>query len=318
MAAKQALRKRTSLQALRAIMQGMTWDDLKVFLEVSRQRSHAGAGRILRVDASTVGRRVSALERSLNSRLFDRTPDGLALTESGAALLAHAERIEAEVLALQRELAGTDARQSGSVQLTASDGVLSYVILPRLVELQRAHPGLELAVRSESRQLDLSRREADVAVRLSRPKESTLVGRRLGTMTFALYAAPSYLARAVLPRNIAALAGHTFIGFDRDLAHVPTFRWLRKQVPDLRLGLRANTTVAQVRACAAGIGIALLPRFVAPHESGLIELLPRVATPTREVWAVCHRDLRRNPRVSLLIDWLTHTIAHAPGFRAAN
>jgi DNA-binding transcriptional LysR family regulator len=297
-------------------MHVMTWDDLKVFLEVVRQRSHAGAARVLRVDASTVGRRIVALERSLSSRLFDRTPEGLAPTESGAALLARAERIEVEVLALQRELAGTDARQSGSIRLTASDGVVNYVVVPRLVELQRAHPGLELGVRVESRVLDLSRREADVAVRLMRPTESTLVARRLGTMSFAFYAGQSYLARVAAPRSVAGLATHAFVGFDLDLEHVPTFRWLRKQVPDLRLALRANTTAAQVRACVAGFGIALLPRFIAPFEPGLVELFPRVNTPTREVWAVSHRDLRRNPRVSLLIEWLTQTIAVASGFES--
>jgi DNA-binding transcriptional LysR family regulator len=295
----------------------MTWDDLKVFLEVTRQRSHAGAARVLRVDASTVGRRVLALERSLSSRLFDRTPEGLAPTEAGAALLARAERIELEVLALQRELTAADARQSGSVRLTASDGVVNYVIVPRLIELQRAHPGLDFGVRAEARVLDLSRREADVAIRLVRPTESTLVARRLGTMSFAFYAGHGYLARAAAPRSLAGLAGHAFIGFDLELEHVPTFRWLRKQVPDLRLSLRANTTAAQVRACVAGLGIALLPRFVAPFEPGLVELVPRVRTPTREAWAVSHRDLRRNPRVSLLIEWLTQTIALTPGFEPA-
>mgnify|MGYP003429028958 FL=1 len=292
----------------------MTWDDLKVFLEVARQRSHAGAARCLRVDATTVGRRIVALERSLGSRLFDRMPEGLTPTQAGAALLARAERIEVEVLALQRELVGTDARQSGSLRLTASDGVINYVIVPRLIELQRAHPGLELGVRAESRVVDLSRREADVAVRLVRPTESTLVARRRATMRFGLYAGHSYLTRAAAPRNLAGLASHTFIGFDLDLEHVPTFRWLRKQVPNVRLGLRANTTAAQVRACVAGFGIALLPRFVAPFEVGLVELFPRVDLPTREVWAVSHRDLRRNPRVSLLIEWLTQTVALTPGF----
>jgi DNA-binding transcriptional LysR family regulator len=303
-----------NLQVERAILHGMTWDDLKVFLEVARQRSHAGAARVLRVDASTVGRRVVALERNLSTQLFDRTPEGLAPTPAGEALLSRAERIESEVLALQRELAGTDARQSGSVQLTASDGVVDYVLVPRLIELQRAHPGLELSVRAEARVLDLSRREADVAVRLVRPTQSTLVGRRLGRMSFAFYAGQSYLARVSIPRNLAGLAGHAFIGFDRELEQVPTFVWLKKQVPELRLGLRANTTAAQVRACVAGVGIALLPRFIAPFEPGLVELFPRFETPTREVWAVSHRDLRRNPRVSLLIEWLTEIVASTPGF----
>jgi DNA-binding transcriptional LysR family regulator len=291
----------------------MIWEDLKVLLAVARQHSHAGAARVLRVDASTVGRRIASLERDLGSRLFDRLPEGLAPTTAGATLLLRAERIETEVLAAERELEGSDERLSGSVRLTASDGVLNYVLMPGLVEFSRAHPGLDLVVRAESRVLDLSRREADVALRLSRPKESTLVARRLGTLRFGLYAGRSYLARVTAPRSLASLAGHTFIGFDTDLEDVPTFRWLKKQVPGLRLGLRANTTVTQVRACVAGHGIALLPRFVSPSEPGLVELLPRLAGPTREAWAVTHRDLRRSPRVSLLIDWLTQTTALALG-----
>lgn len=291
----------------------MVWEDLKVFLAVLRQRSHAGAARVLRVDASTVGRRIAALERSLGSRLFDRTPEGLSATAAGAALLARAERIESEALAVERELEGADARVSGSVRLTASDGVVNYVLTPSLVELSRTQPGLDLVVRAESRLLDLSRREADVALRLVRPKESTLVGRRLGTMRFGLYAGRGYLERVTPPRSLAGLSGHTFIGFDTDMEDVPTFRWLRKQVPGMRLGLRTNTTAAQVRACTVGHGIALLPRFVAPSEPGLVELLPRMQGPTREVWAVTHRDLRRSPRVSLLVDWLTQTLANTRG-----
>jgi DNA-binding transcriptional LysR family regulator len=297
-------------------MHGMKWEDLRVFLAVARQRSHAAAGRVLRVDASTVGRRIVALEGSLGTRLFDRKPDGLTLTEPGAALLGRAECIEKEALAAERELLARDERLSGRVRLTASDGVVDYIVVPNLVELHRAHPGLDLVVRAESRLVDLSRREADVALRLFRPRESTLVGRRLGTMHFGFFASRSYLDHVAAPRGLAALAGHTFIGFDVDQEDVPTFRWLRKQVPEMRLGFRANTTAAQVKACIAGFGIALLPRFVASFEPALVDLIPRLEGPTREIWAVAHRDLRQSPRVSLLIEWLTRTMAHTRGITA--
>lgn len=282
---------------------GTSWDDLRVFLAVHRRSSHAAAGRELGVDATTIGRRLGALERSLGARLFDRTPSGLAPTEAGAALFARAERIEAEVLASEREIRGTDARLTGAVRVTAGDGLVHYVLVPALAELRRTHPGISVELRADTRSLDLSRREADVAVRLSRPREPSLVARRLGAMRFGLYAGRAYLARRGAPRTAGDLADHDFVGFEASLDDLPQVRWLRRAVPAVRWAVRASTTTAQVLACAEGLGVALLPTFAAA-DARLVPLLPRLACPSREAWIVVHEDVRRNARVEAVIAWL--------------
>jgi DNA-binding transcriptional LysR family regulator len=264
---------------------------------------------------TTIGRRIAALEAALGARLFDRTAAGIALTDMGAALLPRAERVESEILAAERDLRGADARLEGSVRITASDGIVHYIVLPGLAELRRAHPGIAIEVRADTRALDLSRREADVAVRLSRPKEPSLVARRLGTLRFGLYASRAYLERRGSPRNMADLEDHDFIGFDASLDELPQVRWLRKTVPasgaskGIRWAVRATTTTAQVVACAESQGIALLGTFVAPREPRLVPVLPRLATPSRETWLAVHRDVRPNARVGAVIDWLVQTMS---------
>lgn len=283
---------------------GKSWDDLRFFLAVHRRGSHAAASRELRVDPTTIGRRLGALERSLGARLFDRTPAGLAPTEAGAALFARAERIEAEVLASEREIRGADARLTGHVRVTAGDGLIHYVLVPALAELRRTHPGISIELRSDTRALDLSRREADVAVRLSRPREPSLVARRLGPMRFGLYAARAYLDRRASPRSAADLADHDFIGFEAALDDIPQVRWLRRTVPGIRWVVRASTTTAQVLACAAGYGVALLATFTEAADPRLVRVLPRLACPSRDAWLVVHEDLKRNARVEAVMAWI--------------
>ena len=305
------LRKCLSLQVERAKMQpAMTssstssWDDLRVALAVARRTSHGGAARDLGVDPTTVGRRVAALEAALGARLFDRTPAGLLPTAAGDKLLARAERVEAEILAAERELGGTDARLAGPVRITAGDGVVHHALLPALVELRRSHPGVTVELRADTRPLDLSRREADVAIRLSRPKEPALIARRLGVMHLALYASRGYLARRGMPRSTAELAAHDFVGFDASLDDLPQLRWLRHKVRAPRWVVRATTTTAQVLGAAHGLGVALLPCFIAPAEPRLEMVLPALRPPPREVWIVVHEQLRTSARVAAVITWL--------------
>jgi DNA-binding transcriptional LysR family regulator len=295
----------------------MPWEDFRTFLAVAREGSHAAAGRALRVDPTTVGRRVAALERALGARLFARTADGLRKTDAGERLLPRAERMEAEALAAERELAGDDASPEGSVRITGSDGLLDYVVVPGVSELLRSSARLVLSVRAETRILDLSRREADVALRLVAPKEPTLVARRVGSMTFGVFAAQALLDRVGRPRRLDDLRTQAFVGFDAEHAGLSSMRWLEKRVAPQRFTLRATTTSAQVRACRAGLGFALLPRFVAPHEPGLVQVLEHVAGPAREIWIVTHRDVRRSPRVSRVIDVLGACLARTPGIEPA-
>jgi DNA-binding transcriptional LysR family regulator len=283
------------------------WDDLRFFLAMHRGGSQKAAARILRVAHTTIGRRLVALERMLGAELFERHPNGLVLTQAGAALLPRAERVEGEVLAAERELRGADARLEGSVRVTAGDGLVHYVIVPAIAELHRHHPGIAIELRSDTRDLDLSRREADVALRLSRPKEPSLVARRLGAIGFGLFASRAYLEQRGMPRSTSDLSRHDFVGFDASLDDLPQVRWLRRAIGGTgpRWVVRATTTTAQVFACLEGRGIALLGTLVAAREPRLVPLLPRTPTPTRDMWLVVHQDVRPNARVAAVVDWLT-------------
>jgi len=166
-----------------------------------------------------------------------------------------------------------------------------------------------MELRADTAVLDLSRREADVAIRLARPKEPALVARRLGAMQFGLFASESYLARRGTPRGLAALASHAWIGFDASLDQQPQIKWLNRVVPELRYVVRANTTTIQVLACAEGHGVALLPVFVTEREPRLHKVLPRLVVPSRDLWAVSHSDMRTNVRVRAFVGWLLHLTA---------
>jgi len=303
----------------------LVWDDLRVALAVDRHGSHGGAGRELSVDPTTVGRRIAAMEAAFGARLFDRTPAGLVATREGRALLGHAARAEEAILAAERELGSADARLTGTVRVTAGDGLLHYVVVPALPELRRAHPGVTVELRADTRALDLSRREADVAIRLARPKEPSLVAKRWGALGFGLYASRAYLERRGTPRAASDLSSHELVGFDASLDELPQVKWLRRLVREPRppggLGgmaphreardasaprwvVRATTTTAQVVACVEGLGIALLGTVVAAREPRLVPVLPSVQPPPREAWLVVHQDVRKTPRVAAVLEWL--------------
>jgi DNA-binding transcriptional LysR family regulator len=290
----------------------MAWDDLRYLLATHRTGSHKAAARQLRVATTTVGRRLAALEAAVGVRLLLRTPERVVATEAGRALLEHAERIEAEVLASERRLRGGDEALAGPLRVTAGDGLINGVLVPALEGLRRLHPALALELRAETRIVDLSRREADLAIRLVRPREASLVARRLGEMRFGIFAGERYLQRRGAPRTLEAAAAHDWIGFEAALDDLPQVRWLLRSVPGIRFALRSNTTTTQAIACAEGLGLALLPLFAEGREPRLRRLFARVAGPSRELWAVTHADLRGNARVGAFVEWLRDVLAAPP------
>jgi DNA-binding transcriptional LysR family regulator len=286
----------------------MNWDDLRYFLAVHRRGSHKAAARLLRVAPTTVSRRIAALESESRATLFVRTPECLKTTPAGLALLPRAERIEAEVLASERELHANQGILSGPLRVTGGDALVNHVIVPSMGGLLARHPELVVELRTETGIVDLSRREADIALRLVRPKEHALVARRLGELPFAIFASETYLQRRGTPRTVAAAATHDFIGYDEALDHMSQVRWLHRTVPSPRFVLRANTITTQVIACAEGLGLALLPLFTASREPRIRQLFPRQVGPTRELWGVFHSDMRGNLRVSTFLRWLADVL----------
>jgi DNA-binding transcriptional LysR family regulator len=280
------------------------WDDMRIFLALQRHASFARAARHLDVDPTTVGRRIAALEETLGATLFERTPSGLVATSAGAMLRARAERMEAEMLASERELRGQDARLEGPLVITAGDAITVYLLVPWLLELRREHPRITFELRADNAALDMTRREADVAVRLFCPKQTSLVAIRARTFPFAVYGSDAYFARRGKPRNSRQLAEHDWLAWDRRLAATPQSKWLARIVPSAKICLRANTTTALIAACASGHGLAVLPKFVATTETRLLLALARVSPPGREAWIVTHADSRRNARVRAVVAWL--------------
>lgn len=285
----------------------MNWDDLRVLLAVQRQGGHAAAGRALGVDPTTIGRRLVALEESVGTKLFQRTRNGLVATEEGARLAGHAERMESEVLASERTRGDALA---GTVRVTAGDGVISHVLVPALGELFAQHPSLCVEFRGAFHTLDLSRREADIAIRLSRPTERALVGKKLGVARFGLFASEQYLARRGWPATEAALAEHDLIAYDASLDATAYMTWFRARAKK-PFRIRSSTTGAMIAACAAGHGIALAITPAFRHHPGIVQVLPGAEIPPREAWAAMHGDLRKHPRVVAICAWASRAFAAA-------
>jgi DNA-binding transcriptional LysR family regulator len=292
-----------------ARLKPVNWDDLRYFLAVHRRGSHKAAARLLRVAPTTVGRRIEALEAAAQAQLFVRTPERLKTTAAGLALLPHAEQIEAEILASERELQGAGATLEGPLRVAAGDALVNYVVVPALGDLLSSHPGLVLELRTDTAIVDLSRREADVALRYVRPKEPALVARRIGEFPFALFASDAYLQRRGSPRTLAATASHEYVGLEAALDTLPQVRWLHRAIGKPLYVLRATTTTTQAIACAEGLGLALLPVFMGARDTRLRQLFPRQNAPRRELWAVFHADLRDDSRISTFLSWVGDALA---------
>lgn len=275
------------------------WEDLLSLAVLLRCGSYSAAARELGLTHATIARRLQRLEARLGGAVLVRREDGLQLTEVGHATLDAAQQMERIAVALERTLAAQPDGLSGRVRLTTTEALGSCFWVPRLLELQRRHPGLELELSLDNRNLSLARRQADLAIRLARPQEEGLVARRLADLGYALYihADHSYLQtggglHGALPLCL----------YDESLAELPESRWLSRELPAARPVLRVNSALALQQAVCAGWGAALLPRFLA-SDPALLRLTPEVPV-SRELWLVYPTEYRDVPRYRLVIDWV--------------
>jgi DNA-binding transcriptional LysR family regulator len=290
------------------------WQDLRVFLSILRARSLTAAAKRLGVNQSTVSRRLHSLEEMVGERLLDRAPSGYRLTAAGEQVLPAAERLEADALAMERTLSGLHVQAEGTVRVTATEGIGAFLVAPALPELHRAHPRIEVELVLDHRTLSLSRREADLALRLSRPEQPGLVARLLGRIAYELYAAPRYLEERGRPAASGDLSGHDVLGFDETLTTIPESRWLTHHGRKATLVLRSNSGVALLQATLAGLGMALLPCYLA-DAAGLVRVLPRSIGLRRELWLAVHADLQHTARIRAVIEFLVAQVeAHAGAF----
>lgn len=278
------------------------WDDLRYVLAIARAHGLAGASRVLSVNHSTIYRRLRALERSLGVQLFARLPTGYQPTEAGERLIAAAERMEAEALAVDREIAGRDTQLVGLVRVTSSETLAYRVLTALIASFRRAHPRVEVELVIDNQLLDLSRREADVALRARRPTEPTAFGRKVADVAWAIYGAKTYLKGKAPPRSKAQLAKHAVIGFGTRATQLLAAQWLQAAVPETAIVYRTNSLINQLTAAKDGIGLALLPCYLADAERELARLLGPIDDLTTELWLITHQDLRATARVRAFMD----------------
>ena len=281
----------------------MNWDDLRHVLAVARTRNLTDAARHLGTSASTVSRRVAALEGALGRALFHRRRDGYVLTAAGEALLPDAEEAEARIRALQRRAGGASDEATGVVRLATPELIAHEVILPRLAGFLDAHPGLALEISADVRPVKLARQEADVVVRAVRPTQGSYTMRRIATIPVGLFAAPAYLARAGAPAAAAELGRHRVIGWDDDLSFLAMARWLEGLAGDVRPALRTTTFTAQLIACRAACGLAALPVFLG-QRYGLVPVLADAPALVLDVWLIVRVDVKTATRVRAVCDFV--------------
>jgi len=281
------------------------WDDLGMLLAVYRAGSLAGASAALSVDASTVSRRLKAYEAALGSSLFLRTPEGLMPTELTLRLVPHAEQAEAAVLAAEAAAAGASERVGGVVRLAAAEGIAAYLLAPSVPALLDAHPALRLELIAGSKLVDLSRREADIAVRFVRPTAGDLVIKRVASSgSYGTYASEAYLDGRADLRPEAL----DWIGWVPEQRHLPEAR-LYDRLIGLPPRFAADSTVTMFEALRAGAGVALLPEAFVSLVPGLTRLPSPRADFEVGVWLVTLRPLRRVPRVDTVWRWLERLFA---------
>ena len=280
----------------------MDANDLSLILALSRERTLAAAAEKMGVDLSTVFRRLNALEARLQVRLFDRSPRGYQPTPAGQRAAGAAERVETELLALDREISGRDQQLSGVVRVTASE-TFSYAVLPTLFAQFRAvHPRIRVVLSIDNRVIDLSRREADVALRVRRPADPDLFGRKLTNVAWAFFGAREGAVNLRRDGKAFNFGKHSVIGWDES-ARIIASEWIAANVPTERISYRSNSLVNQLLSARAGLGLALLPCYLGDGDRGLERVLvDPVAELATELWMVTHRDLRNTARVRAFFD----------------
>lgn len=280
----------------------LDWNDFRMVLAIARAGGLVRAAAGLGVNHSTIFRRLNVLEERLGVQLFERLPGGYEPTEAGAQVIAAAERIEAEALTLERDLAGRDARLCGRLRVTSSETLAFRILTAEVVRFRAAHPGVEIELVIENRQLDLSRREADLAFRATRPTQGDLFGRKLADIAWAVYGAEAYLAARGEPAAPGELAAHAVIGWDSAAAGVKAAQWLADTVPESAIVYRSSSLINQLLAVKAGIGLAVLPCYLADPEPELRRALPPIPELTRELWLITHSALKSTARVRAFMD----------------
>jgi DNA-binding transcriptional LysR family regulator len=283
------------------------WDLLRCFLAVARAGKLTAGAKHLRIDHSTLSRRLLTLEQSLGAKLFDHSVTGYSLTPQGEQLLLRAEAIESSIFSLDPEF-GQSSRISGTVRIGAPDGFGTTILAPVIGNLAAAHPDLEIDLVATPRVFSLSKREADIAVALACPPHGRLHGRKLTDFEVGVYAAKAARALWENIENPDDFVGLPFIGYIEDLIYTPELDFLREISKSIVPRIRSSTLIAQWQAAAAGAGLCVLPCFIAEADDRLVRVLPKDVALRRTLWMIVHSDTRDIARIQVTCRFVAEEI----------
>lgn len=275
----------------------MEWSDLRIFLAVAREGTLGAAARKLGQSQPTMGRRLRALEEAVGHALFQRTSEGFILTDEGASVLAHAERIEDEALAFERQLAGQDQQLEGMLRLSSSDWFGIHILAPAIAEFTALHPRVVIELLTDSRLYSLPRREADMVFRITPFDEPEVISRRLMHIDYGVY-----LRSGSVPPRAGDGTGFALVTMDTAFGGMPDAVWLQRVLPKAHIVCRSNNRDVQARLCSLGTGIAVLPRPLGDTLPGVERIQLGEEPPGRDTWVGYHRDLKRLTRLRALLD----------------
>ncbi|TDX88871.1 LysR family transcriptional regulator [Neorhizobium sp. R1-B] len=285
----------------------MNWDDVRLFLAVARTGQILAASRRLGINHATLGRRVTALEEDLRTRLLIRRTNGCELTVEGEIFFHAAERMETEMLAAQASTGRIDTAVAGTVRIGAPDGFGVSFLASRLGRLTRRHPDLKLQLVPVPRSFSLSQREADIAITIERPEQGRLVSSKLTDYTLGLYASKSYLDQAGTPETVEALRAHPRIGYVEDLIFSPSLNFTGEVMRDWDASFEISSAIGQTEAVRSGAGIGILHDYVARQSCELKRVLPEIVI-RRSYWTTYHETTRDLIRLRTVVDFLRELV----------
>jgi DNA-binding transcriptional LysR family regulator len=291
----------------------LNWDDLRVFLHAARAGNLSQTAKRMRLDHSTVSRRIAQMEASLGIAVFERHRTGLKLNETGERLLRRAERVESAVIAIREEATAGDTKElTGTVRLATMEGIASLYLAQRFSHLRRVAPRLTVELVTSAQTVYVHKREADLFVSFFQPPGPGLISERIGKFRLGLFAGKSYLDCHGMPGSLRELQDHWFVSYIEDLIQVDSVRWLADIIELPRIAFHSNSMIAQMNAAAGGLGIVLLPSFATTGRPDLIPVLPGIAATSREVWLNVHSDLQFAPRIRAVRSFLKNTLKQDP------
>lgn len=283
----------------------ISWDDLRIFLEVGRQKTLSAAAKRLGVDDSTVSRRMAQLETNLGEPIFVRGRNGFQLTARGSELLGRVQDMERGALAIVESRASGDrVNPRGRVRLATMEGIATLYLSAQFVRMRERHPDLEIELVTSSQAINVSRREADIFLSFFCIEGRGLCVEPIGQFDLHLYGTPEYLRVHGTPESLDDLNQHLFASYVEDLVHLDTVRWLREASPDLKIAFHSSSIVAQMFAAAESVGLVMLPTFARPERFGLQRVLGEQTHVRRVLWLTVHQDLQYVPRVRAVVDYV--------------